>query len=226
MMKPIIITVSVVAIVAGILSLAWSILGSEAEHARYDVVETQGDIEIRSYPPMIVAEVDASGPREVSIKEGFRSLAGYIFGDNQATGKIAMTAPVMQQPASPSKAEKTASEKIASEKIAMTAPVMQQSKGSNWTITFMMPSQYKLADLPVPNNSKIRMREQGEKRFAVIRYSGRATPEVMAEKEAKLQDYVNSKSLKRVAEPVYAFFNPPYTLPFLRRNEIMIEIKK
>jgi effector-binding domain-containing protein len=209
-MKQFIIIAGLTIVVLGVVAaFAWSILGSRAEQAQYTVIKADGDIELRDYPAMLVAEVDVSGEREPAINAGFRQLAAYIFGDNTASEKIAMTAPVVQQEG---------------QKIAMTAPVMQQAKGASWTVTFKMPAHFKRSELPRPNNPNIHIRELPGKKFAVIRFSGIASREMIAAHEAQLQDYLKSQSIANLSAPQYAFFNPPYTLPFLRRNEIMIEI--
>jgi len=98
-------------ILAAVAAIAWGPIVSNVEQAKYDVVETHGTIEIRDYSPMIVAEVSVSGDREEAISAGFRMIADYIFGNNISSQKVAMTAPVIEEP---------------SEKIAMTAPVTQQ----------------------------------------------------------------------------------------------------
>ncbi len=205
--------ITVVAIFALILIglLAWSIIGSRGEKPQYDVVSAKNDIEVRDYAPMIVAEVDTTGEREEAIGRGFSILADYIFGNNQSRSKVAMTAPVTQQP---------------SQKIAMTAPVTQKSIDGKWQVRFMMPSSYDLASLPQPNNAAIRIKEVAVKRFAVIRFSGIPSESVLKEKLKKLEAYIREEKVTTISDPTYAFFNPPWTLPPLRRTEIMIETTK
>lgn len=182
---------------------------SNVEQAKYEVKQTEGAFELRDYAPMIVAEVSVSGDREEAINEGFRLIADYIFGNNTTSQKVDMTAPVIQQ---------------SSEKIAMTAPVMQQPAGNLWTVRFVMPSAYSLEKLPKPNNAKVMIKVIPRKRFAVIRFSGTATREKLSLKTEELMKQVELKKLNTDASPVYAFFNPPWTLPFLRRNEVMVEL--
>lgn len=137
--------------------LAWSIIGSRGEQSKYDVVSVKNDIDVRDYTPMIVAEVETTGEREEAIGRGFNILADYIFGNNKSRSKVAMTAPVTQQP---------------SQKIAMTAPVTQKSIDGKWQVRFMMPSSFDLASLPQPNNAAIRIKQVAAKRFVAIRFSG------------------------------------------------------
>ena len=210
-----------VAVTAGIIviigALMWGPIASNVEQARYEVIRSEDNFEIRNYPPLLVAEATTTGDRDTAIGEGFKLLAGYIFGDNTANDKIAMTAPVTQQN---------------NEKIAMTAPVMQQSQektpGNNgqnqWQVQFVMPTKYNLQTIPKPNNAKVHLRETAPAKFAVIRFSGRATPENIAEHEQELMAYLQNHQIKSVSAPIYAFFNPPWTVPFLRRNEVMMQI--
>jgi len=182
---------------------------SDVEHARYVVVSTSGEMEIRDYAPQIVAQTIVSGERDAAISQGFRLIAGYIFGDNTASKKIAMTAPVTQQ---------------SGEKIAMTAPVTQQGAGDAWKVRFVMPAGYTLDTLPHPNNQAVRLEAVPGKRFAAIRFSGFAGDGSIDVHTRKLQDFLASQKLSPRSPPVYAFYDPPWTLPFNRRNEVLIEI--
>jgi hypothetical protein len=192
-------------------ALLWGPIMSNVEQARYDVFETHGAIEIRDYAPMIVAEVSVPGDREKAISDGFRLIADFIFGNNISSKEVAMTAPVTQQP---------------SEKIAMTAPVIQQGGEGLWVVRFVMPSAYTMQTLPKPNNSEVILKEIAGKRFAVIRFSGLARNNSLAAHTKELEAFIMENKLQTASEPTYAFFNPPWTLPFLRRNEVMIEINR
>ena len=187
------------------------IMSSNVEKAKYDIAETYGDIEIRDYSPSIVAEAQVSGERDVAINQGFRQIADYIFGNNTLAQKVPMTAPVIQQ---------------SSEKIAMTAPVIQQGSGQEWQIRFVMPANYTMETLPKPNNNAVKLHEIVEKRFAVIEFSGTPSEENLSSHTSQLNEFISSKNLKPLSTPSFAFYNPPWTLPFLRRNEVMVEIEK
>ena len=184
---------------------------SDVEQAKYTVVQSDDDFEIRDYAPSIAAEVEVSGERKEAISEGFKIIADYIFGNNQSSGKVAMTAPVIQEQ---------------SQSIAMTAPVIQEGAGKSWKVRFIMPSQYTLETLPKPNNASVKIAELPTKRFAVIRFSGVPDNEDLNQKTQQLRDWLKKQTLKATGEPIYAFYNPPWTLPFLRRNEVMIEVNK
>lgn len=184
----------------GIVILAavlWGPLMSNVEQAKYDVIETHGSIEIREYTPMIVAEVSVSGDREKAISDGFRMIADYIFGNN-----------------------------ISSQKVAMTAPVTQQGSKADWVVRFVMPSGYTMQMLPKANNPEVSLKEITGKRFAVIRFSGLAKSNSLETHTKELKAFILAQDLQAVSKATYAFFNPPWTLPFLRRNEVMIEINR
>lgn len=164
-------------------SALWGPIVSNVEQAKYSVVEKNDNIEIRDYAPMIVAETDVWGVREKAISEGFRTIADYIFGNNSTVQKVSMTAPVTQQ---------------AREKIAMTAPVTQQSQGDGdiWHVQFVMPASYTLETLPKPNNSAVKLKKIGGKRFAVIRFSGMAGEDSLKRHTESLNAFIKAKELK------------------------------
>lgn len=199
-----------VILVIVLIGLSGTIM-SHVEQAKYKVIETYNNIQIRDYAPMIVAEVETSGERKDAIKQGFKIIADYIFGNNIPAEKIAMTAPVTQ---------------AQSEKIAMTAPVIQQADNDIWKVRFVMPEGYTLTSLPVPKNNAVKLKQIPEKRFVVIRFSGVADNAKLHQNELKLLAFMQDKNLKTTSVATYAFYNPPWTLPFLRRNEVMFEITK
>lgn len=181
---------------------------SRVEQPEYKVDRQDGAIEIRWYPPMIAAETIVQGERKPAINEGFRRIAGYIFGDNKPREKIAMTAPVEQQ----------------RQKIAMTAPVTEQGQNGEWTVRFIMPKSWSMEKLPVPLNDRVTLKPIPAHRTLVIRFSGFASDGTIKAKTEELKEYAEEHGLTTVGEPVLAFYNPPWTLPFLRRNEIMLEL--
>ena len=184
------------------------------EEPDYQLVGQYDDFELRLYAPYIVAEVDVQGEFDQSDSNAFRILAGYIFGDNSASEKMAMTAPV----------ESTRAAK--GEKMAMTAPVTATaaSDDGGTTYAFVMEGKYTLQTLPVPNDIRIRIRSMPERTMAVHRYSGRWTEEKYIRKEKALRSALDALGVQTVGDPVLARYNSPFSLPFLRRNEVMIEI--
>ncbi|MDZ8095358.1 MAG: heme-binding protein [Nostoc sp. DedQUE05] len=188
---------------------------SQTEEAKYCVLQSYDDIEIRQYEPKIVAETLIEAQRDRANKAAFSILAAYIFGENTSVTKIAMTAPVTQsQP---------------SEKIAMTAPVIQQEARGNiastWAVQFVMPSEYTLATLPKPKDSRITIKEVPSNKVAAIRFSGSAGDEQLQEKEVKLSAFLAQQGIEPKGKPIYAFYDSPFILPAFRRNEVMLELK-
>jgi hypothetical protein len=181
------------------------------EKATYTVLEKDGPIELRQYEPQVVAETFVQGDFQEVGNEGFRRLYGYISGNNQKKESISMTAPVSQE--------------AASEKIAMTAPVSQEKAGEKWRIAFLMPSEYTLETLPEPVDSRVFLREIPGQLMAAIRYSGRWGREHYEEKKTQLLEWIVSRGLKSIGEPVFARYNPPFMPWFLRRNEVLIPVE-
>ena len=181
------------------------------EQPPYEVVGRVGDAEIRRYAPQIAAEAVVEGPVETARNEGFRRVAGYIFGDNTAKASVAMTAPVVQgrEPLG------------GSQSIAMTAPVVQQPAGAeSWSIQFIMPAKYTMATLPQPNDPRVRLVEIPARTFAVVRFSGLGREDAVARHEKALDAALAGSSWRAVGEPVTWYYDPPWTVPFLRRNEV------
>lgn len=188
------------------------------EEPKYEVVKTYPGFELRRYAPYVVAETEVTGDFDEVGNKAFRILADYIFGNNRAQAKIEMTAPVNQRPAAAD-----------SEKIGMTAPVMQRPKDETdadiFVLSFVMPSRYRLETLPEPADPRVRLREEPAKLMAVRRYSGRWTQANYSENEVLLLGAVDKAGLRPAAAPVYARYNSPFSLWFLRRNEVMVEVE-
>jgi DNA gyrase inhibitor GyrI len=183
---------------------------SQVEQPKYQVLDSHRGIEIREYAPMIVAEVEVRGERMKALNQGFRLIADYIFGNNLSSKKVAMTAPVTQE---------------AGERIAMTAPVTQDGSGDTWKVRFVMPGEYTLATLPKPRNPEVRLIETPARRVVVIRFSGFNSDTNLRTHREQLLKYIADHRLSVAGPPTTAFYNPPWTLPFLRRNEIMVELR-
>lgn len=193
------------------------------EEPKYEVVQTEGAFEIRKYAPILVAETFVDGDMDEASNKGFRLIADFIFGNNQiadssASSKIAMTAPVTVEPVS--------------KKITMTAPVTiePQSAESNmqaakkWRIHFVMPSQYTLANIPKPKNEAVSLKEIPSKYFLVYTYSWLNTLSRVQTKTDEAIDWANRKGLKVIGAPQLSRYDPPWTPPMFKRNEIMLEV--
>ena len=199
------------------------------EEPKFEVMAQDGNCEVRRYAPVIVAETYVEGDMDAATRKGFKLIADYIFGNNQLAGnaadkaseKIAMTAPVTVEPVA------------ASGKIAMTAPVTVEplaaassmASANQWRIHFVMPSQYSMQTLPKPNNEAVKLRPMPARTLAVLSYSGFNTASRVQEKTDELALWMKSKNLEAVGAPQLARYDPPWTLPMWRRNEIQMEIK-
>lgn len=200
-----------VALFSGLLLAGCSVVGvrSGTEEPKYQVIGAVGPVEIRQYGPRIAAETVIEADEYSARSAGFRRIAGYIFGGNQSHSKIAMTAPVAQS----------------SEKIAMTAPVAQSQDGSGrWVVRFFMPNGYTMASLPTPNDSSVRLVELPGETMAVLRFSGFGSVDAMDRHRASLLKALAGSKWAVSGVPVAWYYDPPWTLPFLRRNEVAVAV--
>jgi hypothetical protein len=187
------------------LLLAWS-SAMAIDEPRYTVVRTYDAFEVRRYEAYLVAETSVIATAEEAGNQGFRTLAGYIFGGNKGARKIEMTAPVAQTPT----------------KIAMTAPVTQSASSGAYAIQFAMPAEWTLETLPEPVDSSVTLRTMPARTLAVIGYSGTWSQSRYEEHLKKLQDALGEAGLRWHGEAVWARFDPPWKPWFMRRNEIWL----
>jgi hypothetical protein len=181
----------------------------------YTVTGHIGALELRRYGPRLAADVTVPGSEIDARSAGFRTLAGYIFGANTkqggGSGTIEMTAPV---------------EQARGEKVAMTAPVAQERAGKDgWTVRFFLPAAMTLATAPRPRDPAIHLVEVPPAEMAVLRFSGIPGKEAVATERARLLAAIEASAWKAVGEPVAWFYDPPWTLPWLRRNEVAVPVE-
>ena len=178
------------------------------EEPKYSVLLKEDAFELRQYTPQLVAEIAVNGDMDAASSQGFRAIADFIFGNNKAPGQNA------------------------SAKIAMTAPVTVQPRANenslrearDWRIQFVMPSEYTMATLPKPNNQAVQLREVPAQRFAVLRYAGLNTESKVEDKTNELLAWVKTKNWQMVGSPQLSRYDPPWTLPMWRRNELRVEV--
>lgn len=205
-----------------VLTASFAPAAMATEEPKFETIERDGAFELRLYAPMIVAETWVEGSLGEGSNAGFRRIAGYIFGRNRSrtaegSEKIAMTVPVTMQPG-------------AGQKIAMTAPVTTEAatdprapaSGGKWRMHFVMPAQYTMATLPVPEDPTVSLREVPAQRAAVRTFSGFVTEDRVREETALLLGWMKGRGLQPSAPPQLARYNPPWSIPFLRRNEILV----
>lgn len=193
---------------------ACSVIGirSGTEEPRFEVVARLGEVEIRRYAPRLAAEtVVAAASEQAARSEGFNRLAGYIFGRNRARAKIAMTAPVAQAPA---------------ERLAMTAPVATAPEGAGrWTIRFFMPAGHTRETLPEPEDARVVIAEAPAEVFGVLRFSGLPTEAALRARRAALLAILGQGGWEAAGTPQDWFYDPPWTLPPARRNEVAVPVR-
>ncbi|MEH6582485.1 MAG: heme-binding protein [Halioglobus sp.] len=186
--------ITILAFIA-ILTSGFSHMASSIEEPRYELVQAIGDLEIRRYEPAIQAITVLPG--ESSSSEGFRRLAGFIFGGNEQEQSISMTAPVQ-------------------ETLGATTP----------TMAFTMPAEYTMEELPDPSDARVTLQDVPARTVAVVTFSGWATSARVARYERQLLEVLKANDIPTKGNSSLNQYNPPWTLPFLRRNEIMVEVKQ
>jgi effector-binding domain-containing protein len=194
-----IIAAALIALAVGAL-LVFVYVVQNVEQPEYDLVEQDGDFELRDYPALTVAMVRRGGGRRDALSAGFGPLARYIFAKERDGDKIAMTAPVIQQPQA------------------------GDAGAGDWTVGFIMPRDAVAAGLPDPANADVRITVLPPRRVAAVRFSGRTTDERTAVQRARLEDWLRARGLRVESPPIYAYYNDPFTPGPLRRNEILYDL--
>jgi hypothetical protein len=207
-----------VRVLAFLISLLIASIAMATEEPKFFIIEKSEPFELRDYAPQLIAEVKVEGDLDTASSQGFRLIAAFIFGKNQVSEKISMTAPV-------------GIEATQSTKIAMTVPVgIEASKESatgvnQWVFSFVMPSEYTMATLPKPLNPLVTIRELPAQKRAAIIFSGFNSEAKVLEKTKALEEWIKSKQWQAIGAPQFARYNPPWSLPFMRRNEILITVR-
>lgn len=183
------------------------------EQQRYQVLQRHRSAELRRYDACTVADVIVEGTEEKAGNAAFRPLVGYISGGNIAGRKLAMTAPVVQEPAA--------------EQLAMTAPVLQQASGDHtWTVSFVLPGHRPLSEYPSPTDPRVTLRHVPEHTAAALQWSGRWTRANVAERTHELERTMAEAGWSPAGAPRWARFDPPWKPAFARRNEIVIPVRQ
>lgn len=211
---------SLVSIVGSTLLAGCSVVGVRAgtEQPKYNVVEQiSEDVEVRQYGARVAAQVTVNRRgRSASENAAFGALAGYIFGKNRSQSEIAMTSPV----------QTSTSRDSASEKIAMTSPVSTATTHDGMTMRFFLPSEYTKDRAPVPLNSNVSIVDVEPETIATLRFSGLRTSSNVATHTAELLEKLEDTKWVTTGTPSAFFYDPPWTVPTLRRNEIVVQVEK
>jgi hypothetical protein len=184
------------------------------ETPEYEVLRRDGPFELRRYAGNLTANVRVSaGDYGRAMNAGFNPLADYIFGNNHASERISMTAPV------------TAG-RACCQKIAMTAPVTAQQAEDEYTVSFTMPSSYSMDNIPQPTNAAVSIESVGAHLAAVARFGGNFSGSKAARAQAELESWIVQQGLTAVGAPIVAQYDPPWKPGFARRNEIMVVVEQ
>jgi len=191
---------------------ACSVVGirSGSEQAPYQVIERVGDtVEVRRYPERLAAEAVAE---RAARNQAFGLLFAYISGANRSSAKIAMTVPVAVDQGS--------------ETIAMTSPVATAATpDGRYAMRFFLPASYTLATAPAPNDPRVQIVSLPEATVAALRFSGSTNPGHVQARQQELLQLLEGSAWRPVEAPVALFYDPPWTLPFLRRNEVTVAVE-
>jgi hypothetical protein len=180
----------------------------------YEILKHEGAFELRRYASHLTANVRVtSSDYGRAMNAGFDPLADFIFGNNQVSDRISMTAPV------------TAG-RACCQKIAMTAPVTAQHAEDEYVVSFTMPSAYTRETLPQPNNPAVSIEQVEAHLAAVIRFSGGFSGAKAAQAQEQLHAWIGEQGLIPLGEPVVAQYDPPWKPGFARRNEVMIVVEQ
>ena len=182
------------------------------EQQPFDVLQRFPGFELRRYPSHLVAEVEVTSSFTDAGNDAFRVLVAFISGRNTARGKVAMTAPVVQE--------------SASARIAMTAPVVQEAavESDRHLVGFVMPAELSLDTVPKPSDPRIRIREIPTQVAAARTFTGRWTEKIYHRHLEELRSAVTNAGLQASGPPRFARFNPPWTPWFMRHNEVVLPV--
>ena len=200
-------------IISFIFFIIYSNLIMATDEPEFKTILKDDKFEIREYAPKIIAQVEVFGDFDDASSKGFKILADYIFGNNiskDGNSRIEMTAPVEMEPLS--------------QKMNMAKPVLTEGNDNTWIVSFIMPNEFTLETLPEPNDKNIKISSLPKEKYAVIVFSGLVRESSYQEKENLLTQFLKIKKLKPSGEIKIARYNPPWTLPFFRRNELMIKV--
>ncbi|KAK3226855.1 hypothetical protein Dsin_006717 [Dipteronia sinensis] len=194
----------------------------DIETVKYKVLSRSDQYEIREVESYFIAEVTMPGKTGFDFNgasQSFNVLAEYLFGKNTTKEKMEMTTPVLTRKAQSD-----------GEKMEMTTPVITKrlQDQEKWQMSFVLPAKYG-ADLPLPKDRSVRIKEVLSKVVAVVAFSGFVTDEEVKRRELKLRNALKDDKqfqVKRGASVEVAQYNPPFTLPFTRRNEIALEVER
>lgn len=199
------------ALLAALAGAGCSVFGGRAApEPDFRVLVSEPPFEIREYPELTVARTTAEGDWDGAVGRGFGRLFDYIGGDNAPATEISMTAPVLTEPEG--------------ESIAMTAPVAATREGDGWQVMFVLPEEYTAENAPRPTDANVEIATVPARRMAVVTFSGSLGDDSIAEARERLAAWLGDRPEAPTGAWQAAGYNPPWTLPWLRRNEVMVPV--
>ncbi|PWG64033.1 SOUL family heme-binding protein [Spiribacter halobius] len=199
------------ALLASLTTAGCSVFGGQAApEPEYRVLVSEPPFEIREYPPLTVARTTAEGGWDAAVRRGFGRLFDYIGGANAPATEVSMTAPVLTEPQGDS--------------IPMTAPVSAAPQGDGWRVMFVLPPEYTVATAPRPTHPEVEIATLPARRMAVLTFSGTLGDDRIAEARSRLAAWLADRPEAPAGAWQAAGYHPPWTLPWLRRNEVMVPV--
>ncbi len=198
-----------------IILTACSVFGdSGVESAPYTLLKSEQSekIEVRNYKSMVLVSSSMSAN---GMNSAFRNLFRYITGENEGSAEIAMTAPVLMDE----------SERVSKgSEIAMTAPVFINERSEQQVMSFVMPADFTIENTPKPTNPNVWVSEIKDYKVVVIQFSGLLSDSNVERQTEILNSWISKNGYTAISEPINAAYNGPFTIPWFRRNEVLIEI--
>ena len=189
-------------LIIALFTIIYTNISMALEEPKYQILKSNGKYEVRKYNDRLAVEVEYSNE-----DSGFRYLFNYISGENTQSEKVNMTVPVTQ-----------------SVKIDMTAPVTQSKENGKMVMQFFLPSKFTFETAPNPTNNRVNLVVLEGGVYAVIKYSGRLTDKNFQKHYEELKDYLIKDKINFIEPAIKATYDGPFTLPVLRRNEVMMKI--
>ncbi|MDP2274218.1 MAG: heme-binding protein [Archangium sp.] len=195
-------------VVVGLNLVRWQLQRFFTPRPRYEVLQHDGPFEVRRYPAMVVAQTRVNLGFDLALTEGFQRLAGFIFGRNTGQEHVSMTTPVVTQ----------------HESLHFDSLTSEAQDDGGYTVSFVMPPQRTVQDLPLPEDDRVTLRELQPRTVAALRFSGRYDNERVRRASERLMAEARSHGIEVLGEPAFAGYDSPSTLPLLRRNEVWVQV--
>ena len=222
-MHPRILVSGLIVIATGLFLGACSVFGGKAaEESQYRVVLAEDDFEVRAYEAFAVAWTTAPGSFDDAVETGFRRLFRYITGANVSASDIEMTAPVLTEPESLEAGAIVAAPQ--GEEDGDAPATLAGADIGGWSIGFVLPAGYTAATAPVPADADIFVNDVAARCVASIRFSGRLSDEAGEAERQTLARWIEARGLVHAGDWQMAGYNPPWTIPMLRRNEVLVTL--